>query len=147
VTGNPNSSSRFENPGAEERCALLRRVKTIAVVGLSPNPARPSHGVARAMQGFGYTIIPVHPAAREILGVPVYPSLADIPVAVDLVDVFRRAEHIDDVVNDCLKLKLKSLWIQEDIVNEPAACGHGPAACGWSWTAVYTVIMCGTVSK
>ncbi len=113
--------AKFDNPGAEERCALLRRVKTIAVVGLSPNPARPSHGVARAMQGFGYTIIPVHPAAREILGVPVYPSLADIPVAVDLVDVFRRPEHIDGVVNDCLKLKLKNLWIQEDIVNEPAA--------------------------
>jgi uncharacterized protein len=112
---------KFENPGAEERCALLRRVKTIAVVGLSPNPARPSHGVARAMQGFGYTIIPVHPVAREILGVKVYPALADIPVAVDLVDVFRRAEHIDGVVNDCLKLKLKNIWIQEDIVNEPAA--------------------------
>ena len=112
---------RFENPDAEERCALLKRVKTIAVVGLSPNPARPSHGVAQAMQGFGYTIIPVHPAAREILGAQVYPSLADIPVAVDLVDVFRRAEHIDDIVNDCLRLKLKNLWIQEDILNEPAA--------------------------
>jgi len=112
---------RFENPPVEERCALLRRVKTIAVVGLSPNPARPSHGVARAMQGFGYTIVPVHPAAREILGARVYPSLADIPVAVDLVDVFRRAEHIDGIVNDCLELKLKNIWIQEDIVNEPAA--------------------------
>jgi uncharacterized protein len=115
------SSTRFENPGAEERCALLRRVKTIAVVGLSPNPARPSHGVARAMQGFGYTIIPVHPAAQEILGTKVYPALAAIPFAVDLVDVFRRAEHIDGIVNDCLELKLKNLWIQEDIVNEPAA--------------------------
>jgi uncharacterized protein len=113
--------TRFENPGAEERCALLSRVKTIAVVGLSPNPARPSHGVARAMQGFGYTIVPVHPAAREILGARVYPALADIPFAVDLVDVFRRAEHIDGIVNDCLGLKLKNLWIQEDIVNEPAA--------------------------
>lgn len=112
---------KFENPGAEERCARLRRVKTIAVVGLSPNPARPSHGVARAMQGFGYTIIPVHPAAREILGARVYASLADIPIAVDLVDVFRRAEHIDGIVNDCLGLKIENLWIQEDIVNEPAA--------------------------
>jgi uncharacterized protein len=115
------STPRFENPGAEERCALLRRVKTIAVVGLSPNPARPSHGVAQAMQGYGYTIVPVHPVAREILGAKVYPSLGDIPFAVDLVDVFRRAEHIDGIVNDCLKLKLKNLWIQEDIVNEPAA--------------------------
>jgi len=118
VTGSP---ARFENPGAEERCALLKRVKTIAVVGLSPDPTRPSHGVARAMQGFGYSIIPVHPDAREILGARVYPSLADIPVPVDLVDVFRRAEHIDQIVNDCIRLKLKSIWIQEDIVNEPAA--------------------------
>jgi uncharacterized protein len=112
---------KFENPGAEERCALLKRVKTIAVVGLSPNPARPSHGVARAMQGYGYIIVPVHPVAREILGEKVYPTLGDIPFAVELVDVFRRAEHVDEVVNDCLKLKLQNLWIQEDIVNEPAA--------------------------
>jgi len=115
------SDARFRNPDVTERCALLKRVKTIAVVGLSPDPARPSHGVARAMQGFGYTIIPVHPTAREILGARVYPSLADIPGPVDLVDVFRRAEHIDEIVNDCLRLNLKSIWIQEDIVNEPAA--------------------------
>jgi hypothetical protein len=114
-------STAFENPSAEERCALLKRVKTIAVVGLSPNPARPSHGVARAMQGYGYTIIPVHPTARRILGATAYPRLADVTVSIDLVNVFRRAEHIDDVVDDCLKLNLKNLWIQEGIVNEPAA--------------------------
>jgi len=112
---------KFENPGVEELCALLKRVKTIAVVGLSPNPARPSFGVAQAMQGFGYRIIPVHPAAREILGAKAYPRLADIPQLVDLVNVFRRAEHLDGVVEDCLGLGLKNLWIQEGIVNEPAA--------------------------
>ena len=111
----------FENPSTEERCALLKRVKNIAVVGLSPNPERPSYGVSRAMQGFGYTVIPVHPAAREILGARAYARLSDIPVAIDLVNVFRRAEHIDEVVDECLRLKLKNLWIQEDIVNEPAA--------------------------
>ena len=116
-----NGTPKFENPGAEARCALLKRVKTIAVVGLSPNPARPSYGVSRAMQGFGYTIIPVHPAAKEILGTRAYPTLSDIPVAVDLVNVFRRPEHIDEVVDECLKLGLKNIWIQEDIVNEPAA--------------------------
>lgn len=121
MTGDQKSSARFENPGAEERCALLKRVKTIAVVGLSPNPDRPSYGVSRAMQGFGYTIIPVHPKATEILGARVFPRLADIPDPVDLVNVFRRAEHIDAVVDDCLGLGLKILWIQEDIVNEPAA--------------------------
>lgn len=112
---------KFENPSAEERCALLKRVKSIAVVGLSPNPDRPSYGVSRAMQGFGYTIIPVHPAAHEVLGAKAYPKLSDVPVAIDLVNVFRRAEHIDEVVDECLRLGLKNLWIQEDIVNESAA--------------------------
>ena len=67
-------SGKFENPDAEVRCTLLRRVKTIAVIGLSPNPTRPSYGVAQAMQGFGYAIVPVHPAAREVLGARAYPG-------------------------------------------------------------------------
>jgi predicted CoA-binding protein len=113
--------ARFENPDAEARCALLKRVRTIAVVGLSPNPDRPSYGVSKAMQGYGYTVIPVHPAAREILGVRAYPRLADIPAPIDLVNVFRQSEHIDGVVEECLALGLKSIWIQEGIVNEPAA--------------------------
>jgi hypothetical protein len=73
------------------------------------------------MQGFGYTIVPVHPAAREVLGVKAYPRLKAVPVPIDLVNVFRRAEHIDQVVDECLDLGLKSIWIQEGIVNEPAA--------------------------
>lgn len=113
--------SGFENPPAEELRALLKRVQTIAVVGLSPNPDRPSYGVSKAMQGFGYTIVPVHPAAREILGARAYPRLSDVPVSIDLVDVFRRPEHIDAVVDECLQLKLKTLWIQDDIINIPAA--------------------------
>ena len=116
-----NESRRFENPGTEERCALLKRVKTIAVVGLSPNPARPSYGVAKAMQGFGYTIVPVHPEAKTVLGAKAYRRLTDIPGPVNLVNVFRRAEHIDAVVDECLSLGHKILWIQEDIVNEAAA--------------------------
>ena len=121
MTGDRNSPGRFKNPSAEERCELLKRVKNIAVVGLSPNPARPSYGVSRAMQGFGYNIIPVHPAACDILGARAYPRLSNVPVAIDLVNVFRRAEHIDEVVDECLRLGLKNIWIQEDIVNEPAA--------------------------
>ena len=117
----------FENPSQLERCALLTRVKNIAVVGLSPNPSRPSHGVAAAMQGFGYHIIPVHPAAKEVLGAKVYPRLADVDVSIDLVNVFRRAEFIDGIVGECIALKLKALWIQEGIVNEPAA-GRARAA-------------------
>jgi predicted CoA-binding protein len=111
----------FQNPGVEERCALLRRVKTIAVVGLSPTPSRPSYGVSRAMQGFGYTIIPVHPAAREVLGAKAYTRLGAIPVPIDLVNVFRRQEFIGEVVNECLELGIKNLWIQEGIVDAPAA--------------------------
>jgi len=116
-----SAESKFENPSVEERCALLKRVKTIAVVGLSPNPSRPSYGVSQAMQGFGYRIIPVHPSAREVLGARAYPRLAEVPGPVDLVNVFRRPEFIDGVVDDCLSLGLKNLWIQEGIVNEPAA--------------------------
>lgn len=111
----------FENPGVEERCALLKGVKTIAVVGLSPNPARPSYGVSRAMQGFGYTIVPVHPAVREVLGVKAYPRLREVPVPIDLVNVFRRQEFIEEVVDESLALGLKNIWIQEGIVNLPAA--------------------------
>ena len=121
MTSDGGKPGRFENPGVEERCALLKRVRTIAVVGLSPNPSRPSYGVSQAMQSFGYTIVPVHPLAREVLGARAYPRLGDVPVTIDLVNVFRRAVFIDGVVDDCLALGLKSLWIQEGIVNEPAA--------------------------
>ena len=118
---NHNTQPEFRNPGEAERCALLKQVQNIAVVGLSPNPARPSHGVARAMQGYGFNIIPVHPVANEILGARAYRRLADIPMRVDLVNVFRRAEHIDQVVDECLALGHKALWIQEGILNIPAA--------------------------
>jgi predicted CoA-binding protein len=127
------ASATFENPDAQQRCALLSRVKNIAVIGLSPNPARPSHDVSRAMQGFGFNIIPVHPAAREVLGQKAYFRLADIPMPIDLVNVFRRAEFIDPVVDECLALGLKAIWIQEGIVNIPAAVR--------AWTAGMTVVM------
>jgi len=121
VTDGANKPGRFENPGVEERCAMLKRVKTIAVVGLSPNPSRPSYGVAQAMQGYGYTIVPVHPVAREVLGARAYPRLDLIPLTIDLVNVFRRAEHVENVVDECIGLGVMNLWIQEGIVNEPAA--------------------------
>ena len=100
---------------------MLKEVKTIAGVGLSPNASRPSYGVSAAMQGFGFRVIPVHPAAKEILGEKVYPNLASVPEPIDLVNVFRSAEFIDEIVDECLKLGLKRLWIQEGIVNELAA--------------------------
>lgn len=111
----------FENPSADERRDLLQRVKTIAVVGLSPKPDRPSYGVARALQGFGYRVIPVRPALDAVLGEKAYAALGDVPEKIDLVDVFRAAEHIDAVVDECLALGLPAIWIQEGIVNEAAA--------------------------
>ncbi|MEW5892672.1 MAG: CoA-binding protein [Pseudomonadota bacterium] len=111
----------FQNPSDDERRALLKRVKTIAVVGLSPKPGRPSHTVARAMQDFGYRIIPVRPAVDSVLGEKAYASLRDVPDKIDLVDVFRAAEHLPAVVEECLALNLPAIWIQEGIVNETAA--------------------------
>lgn len=111
----------FENPGQAERCALLKSVKNIAVVGLSPNPARPSYAIAAAMQKLGYNIIPVRPAVKEVLGVRACARLSDADVPIDLVNVFRSAEFIDGIVDECIALNLKALWIQEGIVNEPAA--------------------------
>jgi len=111
----------FANPDDAALGGLLDRIKTIAVVGLSPQPARPSFRVAQAMQRYGYRIVPVRPLVDEILGEKAYTSLADIPFAVDLVDVFRAAEHLPAIVEQCLALHLPSIWIQEGIVHEDAA--------------------------
>lgn len=111
----------FVNPSADEIRALLRRVKTIAVVGLSPSPIRPSHGVARALQGFGYRIIPVNPTVVEVLGEKACPSLRDLPEPVDLVDVFRESSHVAGIVDDCIAMKLPALWLQDGVIDEAAA--------------------------
>lgn len=100
---------------------LFGRIKTIAVLGLSPKVNRPSYYVAKMMQGFGYRIIPVRPAASEILGEQAYAKLTDAPQPIDLVDVFRASEYLDEVVDECIRLKVPAIWIQEGIVNEAAA--------------------------
>jgi predicted CoA-binding protein len=111
----------FRNPDPEAICALLREVKTVAVVGLSPNPARPAFRIARALQGAGFRVIPVRPKVESVLGEKAYASLSDVPEKIDLVDVFRAAEHVGPLVDECLRLGLKSLWLQDGIVNEGAA--------------------------
>ena len=117
----------FQNPNAEEVAKLLRAARTIAVVGLSPDRTRPSHGVAKALQRFGYRIIPVNPFAESILGEPAVPSLDQLPEVlasderVDIVDVFRRREHIAGIVEACIRLQLPALWLQEGVVDESAA--------------------------
>ena len=111
----------FANPDDATLHILLERVKTIAVVGLSPQPARPSYRVAQAMQRYGYRIVPVRPLVDAVLGEKAYSSLADIPFKVDLVDVFRAAEHVPAIVEQSLALHLPAIWIQEGIIHEAAA--------------------------
>jgi predicted CoA-binding protein len=111
----------FENPPPEAIRKLLQRVKTIAVIGLSPNLERPSNRIARRLQGWNYHVIPVHPCVAGVLGEKPYPRLADIPVGIDLVDVFRTADAIPDIVEECISLSLPAIWIQQGIVNEAAA--------------------------
>ena len=110
-----------KNPSAEEIREVLRTTKTIAVVGYSPKPDRPSYNVARALQDFGYRVIPVRPLLAEGLGEKAYASLRDMPAPPDLVDVFRAADAVDAIVDDCIAIGAKRLWLQEGVVNEAAA--------------------------
>lgn len=111
----------FTNPDSDRIRALLQAAHTLAVVGLSPKPSRPSFGVARSMQEFGYRIIPVRPAAESILGERVYPDLRHVPVPIDIVNVFRAPQYVDAIVDDCIELQLPALWLQEGVINEAAA--------------------------
>ena len=100
---------------------ILRDSKSIAVVGLSPKPHRPSHQVALYLMEAGYTIIPVNPGHDELLGLPCYPSLRAIPLQVDMVDIFRRPETILAIVQDAVAIGARFIWMQEGIINEEAA--------------------------
>jgi len=103
--------------------ALLREVRTIAVVGLSPKRDRPSHGVARYLQGAGYHIVPINPGHEEILGERSYPTLAAAARdhAIDVVDVFRRSEHAGAVVDEAIALRPRLIWLQQGVVDAAAA--------------------------
>src|SRR5579862_299999 len=100
---------------------LLTRSKTIAVVGLSNSPLRPSHGVSAYMQAQGYRIIPVNPEITESLGEKAYPSLLEVPERIDIVNIFRRSEFVGEVVDQAIQLKMPAIWMQEDVINESAA--------------------------
>jgi predicted CoA-binding protein len=103
--------------------ALLREVRTIAVVGLSPKRDRPSHGVARYLQGAGYQIVPINPGHEEILGERSYPTLAAAARehAIDVVDVFRRSELAGAVVDEAIALRPRLIWLQQGVVDAAAA--------------------------
>ena len=111
----------FSNPSPEQICQLLRESHSVAVVGLSPNPARPSFNVAKALQGFGHRILPVRPLVESVLGEKAYPDLESLPEIPDLVDVFRAAEHVPAIVDSCIRLGIRKLWLQDGIVHEAAA--------------------------
>jgi predicted CoA-binding protein len=100
---------------------MLREGKTIAVVGLSSKRLRPSHGVSAYMQEHGYRIVPVNPAETEVLGEKAYATLGEVPFPVDIVNVFRQPEFVPEIVNEALRLGVKYLWLQEDVVHEAAA--------------------------
>ena len=111
----------FSNPSTEEIRQLLREVRTIAVVGLSPNESRPSFGVAHRLQSKGYRIIPVRPLVDEVLGEKAYPDLESLPDLPDIVDVFRAPVHVPAIVDSCIRLGIKRLWLQDSVVHEEAA--------------------------
>ena len=114
----------FENPGKTDIDAFLKRIRTVAVLGLSETAGKPSHNVAGRLQQFGYRIVPVNPTASEILGEKAWPDLESALKGagpVDVVDVFRRPEHVAAIVDEAIRLEVPALWFQEGVVDEAAA--------------------------
>jgi predicted CoA-binding protein len=117
----------FKNPLPDQIAELLRSARIIAVVGLSADSSRPSHRVARQLQGFGYRIIPVTPMADSILGEKAVADLDHLPDVlkagekVDVVDVFRRPEHVAAIVDDCIRLGMPALWLQDGVIDDASA--------------------------
>jgi uncharacterized protein len=111
--------SRWQDLSVIER--LVREARTVAVVGLSPDPGRPSHGVARYLRRSGLRILPVNPALTSWEGLPAYPSLADLPERVDIVDVFRRPEHVPAIARDAVAIGAGALWLQLGVLSEEGA--------------------------
>ncbi len=106
---------------AERITDLLKKSKTIAVVGLTDSPLRPSYGVSSYMQSQGYRIIPVNPNIEESLGEKAYSSLLDVPEKIDIVNIFRRPNAVPEVVDQAIQLKVPAIWMQEGVVHEAAA--------------------------
>lgn len=100
---------------------LLKKARTIAVVGLSDNPLRASHGVSAYMQSHGYRIIPVNPNISGALGEKAWPRLLDVPEKIDIVNIFRRSAFVEEVVEQAIQLKVPAVWMQEEVINEKAA--------------------------
>lgn len=108
-------------PRSDAMAELLKRSRTIAVVGLSCNPLRPSHGVSAYMQTHGYRIIPVNPQIQECLGEKAYRSLLEVRERIDIANIFRRPEFVEEVVDQAIQLKIPAIWMQEGVIHERAA--------------------------
>jgi len=109
------------NPPDEALRQILSNASTIAVVGASSKPDRSSHGIMRRLQQVGYRVVPVNPNETEVLGEQAYPSLKDVPIKIDIVDVFRRPEFTPAIADDAVAVGAKVLWLQSGIENEDAA--------------------------
>src|SRR5262249_45838215 len=103
---------------ADQVTELLKRARTIAVVGLSDSPMRPSHGVSAYMQTQGYRIIPVNPQIQESLGERAYGSLSDVKEKIDIVNIFRRSEFVEEIVEQAIQLQVPAIWMQEDVIHQ-----------------------------
>ena len=108
-------------PHFDQVAALLKSARTIAVVGLSNDPMRPSHGVSAYMQSHEYRIIPVNPKIESSLGEKAYALLSDVPEKIDIVNIFRRPEFVEGIVEQAIRLKVPAVWMQEDVIEEKAA--------------------------
>jgi predicted CoA-binding protein len=109
------------NPTDEQLRELLTNASTIAMVGASSNPDRDSHGIMQKLQSVGYKVIPVNPRETEILGEKSYPSLKDVPVPIDIVDVFRKSEDTPGIADEAVAVGARALWLQTGISNDEAA--------------------------
>ncbi len=115
------SENAYSLPSDEALTEVFKRVKSIAVMGLSPKKDRPSHLVAKHMQEFGFNIIPVRPIVREVLGAKAYASLLEIPFTVDLVNVFRAPKYMAEITEQCIDKKVSALWLQEGVIDIESA--------------------------
>jgi predicted CoA-binding protein len=113
------------NPSDEELRQLLVSASTIAIVGASSDPDRSSNGIMQHLMHVGYTVIPVNPNETRVLGQQAYPSLSDVPVPIDIVDVFRRPEYTPAIADEAVKVRAKALWLQQGVTNEDAAARAG----------------------
>ena len=113
--------SAFENPPDMTIREILATPRTVAVVGCSPDPDRDSYRIAALLKAKGHKVIPVNPSCQEILGERCFASVRDIPEPVEMVDVFRRPEFVDQIADEAIAVGAKVLWLQLDVINEPAA--------------------------